>query len=91
MVSVTDTGCGISELVRPKLFNMFATFGAKNVPNQFGTGIGLMVCKKLVALLGPNDKIFIESEEGVGTTMSFQIYSSIMPDKASPNYISVFK
>jgi K+-sensing histidine kinase KdpD len=36
---------------------MFATFSTQKIENKSGTGIGLMVCKKLVNLLGPSDNI----------------------------------
>ncbi|CAD8081299.1 unnamed protein product [Paramecium sonneborni] len=91
-ITIADTGCGISELIKPKLFNMFATFPSQKVQNKCGTGIGLMVCKKLIKLLGPSENIDIWSEQNKGTKMSFQIYSRLSDDsKRSPNYISVFK
>ncbi|CAD8171841.1 unnamed protein product [Paramecium pentaurelia] len=91
-ISIQDTGCGISDLIKPKLFNMYATFPSKDVQNKSGTGIGLMVCKKLIKLLGPSEKIDLWSEQNKGTKMSFQIYSRLPDDpKRSPNYISVFK
>ncbi|CAD8060875.1 unnamed protein product [Paramecium primaurelia] len=91
-ITIADTGCGISELIKPKLFNMFATFPTKEVQNKCGTGIGLMVCKKLIKLLGPSENIDLWSEQNKGTKMSFQIYSRLQDDpKRSPNYISVFK
>ncbi|CAD8062279.1 unnamed protein product [Paramecium primaurelia] len=91
-ISIQDTGCGISDLIKPKLFNMYATFPSKDVQNKSGTGIGLMVCKKLIKLLGPSEKIELWSEQNKGTKMSFQIYSRLPDDpKRSPNYISVFK
>lgn len=71
---------------------MYATYGSKENPNHYGTGIGLMVCKKLVKLLGPSSDIEIFSEENKGTKMTFKIYNRLFDDKkASPNYISVFK
>lgn len=71
---------------------MYATYGSKENPNHYGTGIGLMVCKKLVKLLGPSADIEIFSEENKGTKMTFKIYNRLIDDKkASPNYISVFK
>ncbi|CAD8067394.1 unnamed protein product [Paramecium primaurelia] len=91
-ITIADTGCGISEKIKPKLFNMFATFPSKEVQNKCGTGIGLMVCKKLIKLLGPSENIDLWSEQNKGTKMSFQIYSRLSDDpKRSPNYISVFK
>ncbi|CAD8078700.1 unnamed protein product [Paramecium sonneborni] len=91
-ISIQDTGCGISDLIKPKLFNMYATFPSNDVQNKSGTGIGLMVCKKLIKLLGPSEKIELWSEQNKGTKMSFQIYSRLPEDpKRSPNYISVFK
>lgn len=53
-ISVEDTGCGIPDSIKPKLFKMYGTYG-KN--NKSGTGLGLMICKKLVNLLGPTDEI----------------------------------
>ena len=71
---------------------MYATFPTREVSNKCGTGIGLMVCKKLIKLLGPSEKIDLWSEENKGTRMTFQIYSRLPDDpKRSPNYISVFK
>jgi signal transduction histidine kinase len=39
--------------------------------NKTGTGLGLVICKKLVSLLGPYDKIEVQSKIGVGTKISF--------------------
>lgn len=55
---------------------MFATFSSRDTNNnKSGTGLGLMVCKKLVKLLGPSEKVEMESIEGKGTTMSFKLYA----------------
>lgn len=75
-ISIADTGCGIAENIKPRLFNMFATFSSRDTNNnKSGTGLGLMVCKKLVKLLGPSEKVEMESIEGKGTTMSFKLYA----------------
>jgi signal transduction histidine kinase len=50
---------------------MYATFPGREVSNKCGTGIGLMVCKKLIKLLGPSEKIDLWSEENKGTKMTF--------------------
>lgn len=54
-LSVSDTGCGIPEQDLPQIFDSF--FQAQNkvtypVFGQTGTGIGLNVCKRIVALHG---------------------------------------
>lgn len=54
-LSVSDTGCGIPEKDLPQIFDSF--FQAQNkvtypVFGQTGTGIGLNVCKRIVALHG---------------------------------------
>lgn len=54
-LSVSDTGCGIPEEYLPQIFDSF--FQAQNkvtypVFGQTGTGIGLNVCKRIVALHG---------------------------------------
>ncbi|CAD8147285.1 unnamed protein product [Paramecium octaurelia] len=91
-ISVEDTGCGIPDNIKPQLFNLFATFSNQKIENKSGTGIGLMVCKNLVGLLGPSENIDLWSEQNVGTKMTFQIYAKLQ-DKSmkSANYISCFK
>ena len=54
-----DTGCGMSEATRKKMFEPFHTTKSK------GTGLGLAVTHKI--LEGHGARIFVESEVGVGT------------------------
>ncbi|CAD8054485.1 unnamed protein product [Paramecium primaurelia] len=91
-ISIEDTGCGIPDNIKPQLFNLFATFSNQKIENKSGTGIGLMVCKNLVGLLGPSENIDLWSEQNVGTKMSFQIYAKLSDNSMkSANYISCFK
>lgn len=60
-----DTGMGIPEEIRDKLFDSFVTSGKKG-----GTGLGLAIVKKVVE--EHKGKIEVESETGVGTT--FKLY-----------------
>jgi PAS domain S-box-containing protein len=63
---VTDNGSGMDEEVRQKLFtSFFSTKGHR------GTGLGLMVTRKLIA--EHNGEIQVESEPGKGTTFSFYL------------------
>jgi two-component system, sensor histidine kinase and response regulator len=69
-VHVHDTGKGISSDNLQKLFsnNYFTT---KGTANESGTGLGLMLCKEFLNKNG--GEIFVESEEGKGSTFSFTI------------------
>jgi signal transduction histidine kinase len=65
VVSVEDTGVGIPEDVKPKLFTPMMTTKAK------GQGLGLAVVKRLVEAL--NGKVSFESEEGKGTKFIIEL------------------
>ena len=69
-VSVTDTGIGIAPEDQEKVFEEFRQVGtaAKKVE---GTGLGLTLCRKFVELHG--GKIWVKSQEGVGSTFTFTI------------------
>lgn len=69
-VHVHDTGKGISSDNLQKLFsnNYYTT---KGTANESGTGLGLMLCKEFLTKNG--GEIFVESEEGKGSTFTFTI------------------
>lgn len=73
IVSVADTGMGISKQNLDKLFksNSFSTVGTDN---EKGTGLGLSICKELVEL--NNGKIWVESTQGAGSTFYVQLPKS---------------
>ena len=64
-ISVTDTGDGIPENRQGELFKAFSRLGAENSGIE-GTGIGLIVCKDLIELMG--GQIGFESVEGEGSS-----------------------
>lgn len=64
---VSDTGIGISEENRQKIFKRFT----KLDPFAQGTGLGLSICKALIEQMGGN--IDLESSPGNGTTFRFNI------------------
>lgn len=75
-IFVSDTGPGISEEVRRKMFAPFFTTKAR------GTGLGLAVVGKAIAR--HKGKLFIKSELGKGTC--FQIYLKIYRKPGDTNY-----
>jgi signal transduction histidine kinase len=66
---VEDTGIGISNKDLGRVFERFVRISRAG--SSRGTGLGLSLAKELVSLLG--GKIWIESEEGSGTTVYFTI------------------
>jgi signal transduction histidine kinase len=69
-VSVSDTGVGIAPEDQEAVFEEFRQVGtaAKKVE---GTGLGLTLCRKFVELHG--GRIWVRSQEGVGSTFTFTI------------------
>jgi len=65
VISVEDTGVGIPEHVKPKLFTPMMTTKSK------GQGLGLAVVKRLVEAL--NGDVKFESEEGKGTKFVIEL------------------
>ena len=77
-VTISDTGIGISEENKGKLFKAFAKIdlGEKSVLNAQGVGLGLVISNNLVVALGPGDSsnaIRVESEVNKGTSFTFWI------------------
>lgn len=69
LFSVIDNGIGISKQNRNKIFNLFQKFGDET--SNEGTGVGLTIARKILEHHG--GKIWVESEENVGTTFYFTI------------------
>jgi signal transduction histidine kinase/CheY-like chemotaxis protein len=71
MVSVADTGMGMSSDVQEKLFQPFQQAELATHQRYGGTGLGLAISKRFVEL--HEGKMWVESQEGVGTTFYFQL------------------
>lgn len=73
LVSVIDTGLGISPDDMQKLFQLkdHTTYGTAN---EKGTGLGLIICREFVEKNG--GEIWVESEKGQGSTFYFTLLTS---------------
>jgi signal transduction histidine kinase/CheY-like chemotaxis protein len=72
---VEDTGIGVAKADIPKLFKAYSQANASIGRNFGGTGLGLSIVQKLVGIMGGQVKV--ESELGVGTLVSFEIWMDI--------------
>jgi PAS domain S-box-containing protein len=83
--AVRDTGIGIPHDKMEQLFKAFSQVDATATRTQGGTGLGLVICERLVHLMGGS--ISVSSEEGRGSTFVFTIHapSSGARRKESPD------
>lgn len=70
-ISIKDTGRGIRETEKNKLFSKFYRLDSDKDSNISGTGLGLSITKSLVELL--EGKIKVDSTEGVGSTFTVTV------------------
>ena len=68
---VIDSGIGISDEEKTKLFKEFSQVDASVTRKYGGTGLGLAITKQLVEMM--NGQIYVDSEKGKGSTFSFNV------------------
>ncbi len=71
VVSVVDNGKGIPSGNIDKIFSIGHLESEYGTENEPGTGLGLSLCKEFVGI--NKGQIWVESEEGVGSTFSFTL------------------
>ncbi len=70
-IAVQDTGIGIAPEHQERIFQAFTQAEASTTRRFGGTGLGLVICTRLVRLMGSELKL--QSEPGRGTTFSFAV------------------
>jgi PAS domain S-box-containing protein len=78
-VSIRDTGAGLPPDMLMQLFQPFNRLGQERSSEE-GTGIGLVMSKRLVELMG--GEIGVESTAGSGSVFWFELNSAVAPELA---------
>ena len=79
--SVSDTGIGIPEHERARIFEPFTQLDSSNTREFQGVGLGLAIVKKYVEMHG--GRVLVESEVGHGS-----VFSIVLPLEPKSQYVS---
>ena len=75
LISVKDSGIGMSKEVMENLFNSNKHTSTRGTENEKGTGLGLKLCKEFVDKY--NGELSVESEPGKGTVITVKLRGAI--------------
>ena len=82
-ISVSDTGIGMDKILVDGLFRLDINTSRKGTDGETSTGLGLIICKDFIEK--HNGKLWVESDEGKGSTFYFTIPCPLKPEDASFN------
>lgn len=89
VVTVSDTGCGISPEEQKTLFHRYVQ--ARQGREQTGSGLGLVICKELVTLMGGTLEMSSRQSQGTTFTITLAVETakqSLTPTRDTPAALS---
>ena len=82
-ISVKDSGIGMNREISENLFNLGFRTNRKGTDGELSTGLGLLLCKEFVEK--HNGKLWVESDEGKGSTFHFTIPFDVTQEQKIAN------
>ena len=89
VISVKDTGIGISEEDMGKLFGKFERVDLEKNSTKEGTGLGLAITKMLLEMM--DGSITVKSEYGKGSTFTISLPQVVLSDEPVGNFREKFE
>ncbi len=86
-ISVRDTGIGIVQSSKEKIFEAFTQMDSSTTRKYGGTGLGLTICQRLVEMM--DGTLWVESEYGKGSTFTFTAWFDYKDDRIQSANIPV--
>ena len=83
IITVTDTGIGIAEADRSRIFDSFQQ-GTRSASSSEGTGLGLTLTRRIVELHG--GRMWLESEVGLGSTFGLALPQPVQRGAPDPGW-----
>jgi two-component system sensor histidine kinase/response regulator len=79
VISITDSGIGIPDNIKEKLFKINGKTSQRGTENESGSGLGLLLCSEFVK--NHQGEIWAESEAGKGSTFKFSLPLDTLKNK----------
>jgi PAS domain S-box-containing protein len=86
LFGIKDTGIGIPKDRQERIFEVFSQADEKTARRYGGTGLGLAISKKLSEMMG--GRVWVESEEGKGSTFFFIVRLPVSENATRPAAIT---
>ncbi|MBF0330761.1 MAG: PAS domain S-box protein [Candidatus Omnitrophica bacterium] len=82
LFAIKDTGIGIPKEKQGRIFEVFSQADDQTARRYGGTGLGLVISKKLAEMMG--GRVWIDSEDGQGSTFNVMLRLEISTSVAAP-------